>query len=126
MEDLKIIQWFKSTDERYKRLTELQKKDVLTPEEEWIYDADLKYCRDKINQLRYAAEMAFEIGKVIGRIESTGITLSNADKLKIIKAYDASPDMIQAITGKSEYEISMEEIKPLDITCASTPSADFA
>ena len=80
MEDLKIIKWFKSTDERYRRLTELQKKDVLTPEEEWIYDADLKYFRDKINQLRYAAE----------------------------KALDAFPDIIQAITGMSEYEILME------------------
>ena len=105
MEELKIIEWFKSTDERYKRLVELEKKDILTPEEEWIYDADLKYCRDRINQLRYAVEQAYEIGKVFGRLESTGIILSNEEKLRILNAYNASPDIIKAITGMSEYEI---------------------
>ncbi len=88
---IRQVEEFKKNSEAYKRLCEVSVVDSLTPEERYVYEADLKIVSDTSNQIRGAFQ--------------EGIAKERQDSIRIMLSLGIPPEVIAA-----KYKIKPEEV----------------
>ncbi len=100
---IRQVEEFKKNSEAYKRLCEVSDVDSLTPEERYVYEADLKIVRDTINQIRGAYLAGIAVGTAEARVE--GKESERQKGIQIMLSLGISPELIA-----EKFKISPKEV----------------